>query len=88
MNNKLKIFCAIQPFDFMQTIYTVREDGAPTKIGKVNLDNLPSELLNCCLHYDTDTILLTGEHNFVNNYALKLRANTTYSTNNIKVEVI
>ena len=63
MSDNLKIFCAIQPFDFMQTIYTVNEDGSPTKVGKVNLDNLPLELYNCCLHYGTKTILLTAEKN-------------------------
>lgn len=88
MSDNLKIFCAIQPFDFMQTIYTVNEDGSPTKVGKVNLDNLPLELYNCCLHYGTKTILLTGEHQFVNEYAMKLRENTTYSINDIKVEVM
>lgn len=88
MNDKLKIFCTIQPFDFMQTIYVVHEDGTPTKIGKVQLDNLPLELFNCCQNYNANTVLLTGEHQFVNEYAMKLRENTTYSINNIKVEVI
>ena len=86
-----KIICNISTFDLHQYIMVTDTETKETKsIAISTLDNLSEDILSACLKYNIHSVVLAGNHSFINAYAEEMETINAnkYNINNIKIEVL
>lgn len=83
----MKIFCNINDFDLNQTLYLIGE-GQMQQLGVVPTASLAQVIVAACIQYSANTIQLSGSRQYLEGLIQNIQIIPSYSTHNIKIEVI